>query len=285
VAGAFGFTAYALTDDDSGPKDEHTAPAGQPPASGEGIQLGKATLQASEAGVELDTSLTLRLDQQPEVAPELHFDGYNGRWLIGIDVANNGGGRDFVLAASRDLKTNAVSDIIYLAPEEHGVTVGIGRTPPRPSHRLQVQGNDRMGGLAIFRPEQGGASPFAILDTNGHEHVGIDHEYSFFGLRARARDDGPALVIARRGGGASFSFGFKDDSLRVTCDQNGAPSFDISSDGRFTPVTVPDFSQSGLEIPHVGTETPKGGRSGELRIGKGRLWVNDDGDWREIKTS
>jgi hypothetical protein len=137
----------------------------------------------------------------------------------------------------------------------------------------------------VFRPETGDRSPFAVVDTNGTERVGIDHDLAFFGLRARPRDGGPAMVFLRRDGGSSFSIGFKDDALRFTCDQNGTPSFDIRSDGRFTPVTLPDFSESGIQLPYVGDEKPTGGRSGEIRVGKGRLWVNEDGNWRAIPTS
>lgn len=59
--------------------------------------------------------LTLTSDTSADVAPELHFNGLNGGWLIGMDVANNGGARDFVLAARKNHYDNSVEDVIYVA--------------------------------------------------------------------------------------------------------------------------------------------------------------------------
>ena len=49
------------------------------------------------------------------VGPELDFWGKNGQWLMGIDVANNGGSKDFVLLGRRDQFNGDANDLIYIS--------------------------------------------------------------------------------------------------------------------------------------------------------------------------
>jgi hypothetical protein len=58
-------------------------------------------------------------DQTSTVAPELRFKGFRQEWVMGIDVANNGGGGDFVMLA--DQRSNgAVRDLIYVNRNKEG---------------------------------------------------------------------------------------------------------------------------------------------------------------------
>lgn len=47
------------------------------------------------------SDLDLKLDTGPTVGPELDWAGYNGRWFVGVDVANSPTSRDFVLTGLR----------------------------------------------------------------------------------------------------------------------------------------------------------------------------------------
>lgn len=109
-------------------------------------------------------------------APELHFEGLNSSWIVGIDVANNGGSRDFVLAAIKFPNDN-VGDIVYLAKNEIGLneaypTLGVGVTPPDINYMLQVSPADArpaMGGLRIrVGPSQTGHAMFVQNSAGGH---------------------------------------------------------------------------------------------------------------------
>lgn len=75
----------------------------------------------------------------PTVAPELAFVGNRQSWRMGIDVANNGGGGDFVPLAL-DINSGGVRDLIYVARNKEGdnsitddsgvPTLGFFMTPP-----------------------------------------------------------------------------------------------------------------------------------------------------------
>lgn len=81
----------------------------------------------------------LTLDASPTVAPEQSFKGYRQSWRMGIDVANNGGGGDFVMLAS-DTFGGGVRDLIYVSRNKEGdnsitddsgvPTLGFFMTPP-----------------------------------------------------------------------------------------------------------------------------------------------------------
>jgi hypothetical protein len=124
-------------------------------------------------------SLYLIRNKRPDVAPELHFLGQRGQWLIGSDVANNGGGgHDFVLAAKVNHHANgssSVTDVIYLTPSPEGVRVGVGRTPPNAGFRLEVGGQGSDGALAVVHDSTGDA--FAIFDAAGRKHFSIDSQF------------------------------------------------------------------------------------------------------------
>ena len=58
-------------------------------------------------------------DQTPTIGPELRFKGFRQEWVMGIDVANNGGGGDFVMLA--DQRSNGdVRDLIYVNRNKEG---------------------------------------------------------------------------------------------------------------------------------------------------------------------
>jgi hypothetical protein len=126
-------------------------------------------------------SLYLIRNKRPDVAPELHFVGQRGQWLIGSDVANNGGGgRDFVLAAKVNHHANGsstVTDLIYLTPGPEGVRVGVGRTPPDAGFRLEVGGQGSDGSLAVVHGQGCTGDAFAIFDAAGRKQFSIDSQF------------------------------------------------------------------------------------------------------------
>ncbi|MEI2710151.1 MAG: hypothetical protein V9E96_14235 [Chitinophagaceae bacterium] len=53
------------------------------------------------------------------MAQNLRFKGFRQEWVMGIDVANNGGGGDFVMLA--DQRSNGdVRDLIYVNRNKEG---------------------------------------------------------------------------------------------------------------------------------------------------------------------
>ena len=58
-------------------------------------------------------------DETPLVAPELRFKGFRQEWVMGVDVANNGGGSDFVMLADQ-FSNGAVRDLIYVNRNKDG---------------------------------------------------------------------------------------------------------------------------------------------------------------------
>ncbi|RIA08221.1 hypothetical protein OE09_0030 [Flavobacteriaceae bacterium MAR_2010_72] len=81
-------------------------------------------------------------NESPLAAPELSYKGFRQSWRMGIDVANNGGGNDFVLLA-RDVHGEGVNDLIYMNRNKEGdnsindtsgyPSLGIFYTPASPN--------------------------------------------------------------------------------------------------------------------------------------------------------
>lgn len=125
--------------------------------------------------------MTLDESATTSAAPELHFRSLNGHWLMGGDVANNGGGgRDFVTTARLNTATGNVEDILYLRPDQWGTKLGVGVTPPSLAYRLQTAGQGPQGGLAIIRQPGEYGHPFAVTDSNGTARVWVDADYSLY---------------------------------------------------------------------------------------------------------
>jgi hypothetical protein len=59
--------------------------------------------------------LVLSNTSSNQIAPEADYAGLNGSWFNGIDVANNGGAKDFVLLGRRDPYNRWAQDLIYIA--------------------------------------------------------------------------------------------------------------------------------------------------------------------------
>src|SRR5688500_16066384 len=86
-----------------------------------GVDGGSGAVEFSSSVI-VDGDLTVRngfvsfiADTSPLAGPELHWIGNRGSWLTGIDVANNGGSRDFVVAAKKNWpQPGAVNDVLYI---------------------------------------------------------------------------------------------------------------------------------------------------------------------------
>jgi hypothetical protein len=134
-------------------------------------------------------------------APEIHWEGYNGSWIIGIDVHNPPYEQDFVTAAKilycqpgdisncNPTKTGIytqykVEDLIYV---HHGgtdpPTVGIGITPPDESHRLQIGATDQypsMGTLLLRRGPYQTGNIITVSGPAGDIDWHIDNDYNTY---------------------------------------------------------------------------------------------------------
>ena len=63
--------------------------------------------------------LILYKNESNSIAPELHWWAYRQKWIQGIDIANNGGGGDFVMLADQASNGN-VRDLIYVNRNKEG---------------------------------------------------------------------------------------------------------------------------------------------------------------------
>lgn len=173
-----------------------------------------------------DGTVYLKRDRTSDVAPELHWIGMNGSWLTGIDVANNGGNKDFVLAAKRDWPVaNAVNDLIYLAHNDDGApTVGIGVTPPSSEFRLQISGQDAepaMGVLALRRGPLQTGHLISVFDQSGSPRWWLDADYWLQGENPATEASlslkadtlrGRPLVLGKADGSTMYGFQYAADS-------------------------------------------------------------------------
>jgi hypothetical protein len=238
---------------------------------------------ALEANTLIKGSVTLDRSTSPAVTPELRFKAQNGSWLMGIDSSN--GGRDMVLAARVD--GDAVGDLIYVAHGGTGnPTVGIGVTPPSSAYRLQISPPDDepdMGGLAVRLPPNGRGAPLSVLDSSGRPRLSFDSEVWATGLRARGdAETNTMLTMATSDLRSTFAFTSGGTDLRLRYLQGAQNVFSVGTDARMLFYKAANFAHSGAQFPHVGASTPSGGLSGEVRVGSGRLWINDAGTWRSL---
>ncbi len=169
-------------------------------------------------------ALFLVNDTTPFIGPELHWIGHRGAWLAGIDVANNGGSRDFVLAAKLDWPlVGQMNDLVYAAHNaERAPTLGIGVTPPRHGHRLEVGAQEtepEMGTLLLRRGREQTGNLMTVIDSSGRARWWMDAAYWLSGrsdatgaavsIKAEPTSN-RALALARPDGSAVYGFEFTD---------------------------------------------------------------------------
>lgn len=232
----------------------------------------------------------LQLNAASNTAPELHYVALNSEWLSGVDVANNGGAKDFVVLAKK--YSGSTYDVIYAAHNGTNapVTIGIGVTPPAAgTYRLQISPDDTlvtMGGLGIrVGPSQTGKA-LSIYDSSAVEKLWIDKDFAISGAAGAGLTvkadvaNGRVLQLEKTDGTIVYGIAHSGNSLRFSYVTGGADSFEIGTDGKFKALTVANFSAVGAYFPHAGAGTPTGGQSGEVRVGTGKIWVNDAGTWK-----
>jgi hypothetical protein len=189
------------------------------------------------------------VDNAPSVAPEIDLFGNRGAWTIGMDVANNGGSRDMVLAAKLDWpQPGDVNDLVYVAHNDTTApTVGIGVTPPNNSHRLELSAQDtepEMGTLFLRRTPQQQGNLLTINDSDGTTRFALDAQYWFTGshpatsaalaIKADAVNRRP-LVVAQADGSAPYGFQYAADgtgALSLRYFATGMDNLALSPDGR-----------------------------------------------------
>ncbi|HEX8101852.1 MAG TPA: hypothetical protein VF533_04530 [Solirubrobacteraceae bacterium] len=222
-------------------------------------------------------------------APEMHFEGANGTWYMGIDVANQANpAADFFIAKVTD-GGKTVNDTVYIAHNGASPpTMGVGVTPPDKRYTLQVSGSDvdpTVGGLSIRVPPTSTANAFSVRDSNGTDRVSIDQAFWFSALSVKANAaDNRVLTLSQPDRGRQYGFLYSGNALIFRYFSGGLDAFRIGTDGRFAVSRTGDFT-AGAQFPHVGATTPSGGYSGEMRVGNGKLWVNDGGTWRSLPIS
>ncbi|HEX8101853.1 MAG TPA: hypothetical protein VF533_04535 [Solirubrobacteraceae bacterium] len=251
-----------------------------------GIDVRQAApgLLGIDGDVIVEGAVKVRRRDDPGNAPEVHLEGLNGRWYLGIDVYNSPAA-DFFVGKRVDA---GVNDFVYISHNGTGVpTTGVGVTPPDRRHMLQVSGSDResmMGGLSVRVPRTSGANAFVVKDSAGVDQVVIDSAYFLSALRVKARAaDNRALILGNPTKAAQYGFYYAGNAVAFRYFTGGVDAFAVGTDGRFKSV-LPANLTAGGQLPHVGNGTPSGGVSGEIRVGAGgRVWANDGGVWKSTK--
>lgn len=192
-------------------------------------------------------NLRLVDDSSPTIGPEIHYQGNRGTWSSGIDVANNGGSRDFVLASKRDWpQPGEVADVVYLAHNDTGApTVGIGVTPPDETHMVQIAANGNepaMGSLLVHRTPQQTGNLLTIVDSSNTPRWWLDADFWLHGahpatagslaIKADSVNQRP-LVLAKDDGTSAYGFQYDDsDSLFIRYFSSAANNIALHPDGR-----------------------------------------------------
>lgn len=191
--------------------------------------------------------IKLIADGSPLVGPEMMWSGNRGTWLMGIDVANNGGSRDFVLAAKVTWPF-FVNDFIYLAHNDtRAPTMGVGMTPPNQPFRLQISAQDsepEMGSLFIRRTPNQLGDLFTVMDSAGTKRWTLDSEFWLKGssyatgasVSIKADDQfGRPLLLAKPDGSARYGFEYAagpSDSLYLRSYVGNSTNFELTASGR-----------------------------------------------------
>ncbi len=200
-------------------------------------------------GLDIRGSVHFINDTTPTEGPELFWDGHRGAWVSGIDVANNGGSRDFVLAAKYNWpRPKDINDLIYIAHNgEFAPTIGAGVTPPDRSHRFQISAQDgepAMGTLMLRRsPEQTG-NLLTVIDHAGTPRWWVDARYWLKGenpatgasisIKGDEENQRP-LAFARADGSIIFGLQYEGDALHLRYLTTGLNNMTLRTNG------TPDF--------------------------------------------
>jgi hypothetical protein len=197
----------------------------------------------------LGTGLHLTQNASASVAPEIHLKGYRQTWLgPAIDVANNGGGGDLVLAGLIN-SDSSVTDLIYLARNKTGdnssaddsgrPTLGIFMTPPASTTQVTISGTDAYPSRNILRLRQpvngsgnfldfGNSAGATILSLNSNAvwsklsvaDVSVISTTTPF----MATTNNPALLDVRSGATSTFA------ALRIHNEETGTSASTIQFD-------------------------------------------------------
>lgn len=199
-------------------------------------------------------------DDDPSTGPELFWEGNRGAWVSGIDVANNGGSRDLVLAGKFNWpRPNDVADLLYIAHHgEFAPTIGAGVTPPDRSHRLQVSGQDNepaMGALLLRRTPAQSGHLLTAIDDAGTPRWWLDANYwlqgrnpgsgASFSIKADP-DNERALAMSRSDGAAIYGYQYDGDALHIRYLTNGRNNLTLRTNG--TPDFPNGLSTRGLRV-------------------------------------
>ena len=181
-----------------------------------------ASANTANVSPQLYGNLYMARAETSAVAPEIHFRGKVGSWLIGVDVANNLRGGDFVVAARND--GGIVNDIIYLnwnGGNPNPVTIGLGVTPPNGAYTVQVASPTAdltYGAMSILMAQNATGDALRILDSAGSAISRIDANGYLREVRIRdntaALTNGP-LQITNSAASISYGFRFNGNSLAL----------------------------------------------------------------------
>lgn len=223
-------------------------PDAEPIKFGQNVGFGMTPQnQVSVAG-----QMDITANTSHSVAPQLLYNGITGQWLSGIDVANNGGGADFVVAA-RNNGIHGVEDVFYIAYNGgygNPPTIGFGVTPPNAgTYRTQFAASDSLNtmGTASFRvgPSQTAAA-VDIIDSNGNVNIRFDKDFTLTGetanrnfaggipIKAASFTDGTynrCLQLFTNGLTVAYGFAFNSTTCYFRCFTNAVTHIQFNTDG------------------------------------------------------
>jgi len=187
-----------------------------------------------------------------------------------------------------------VGDLMYVKHRgAQAPTFGIGVTPPDGSHRLQLASQNAEPAMGILKLLKGSAQTgncLTVSDSGDVARLWIDKDFYLSGnhpigggvfFKGDATNERP-LAMVKSDTSVCYGFTYSGNSIRFRYVTGGVDSWEVGTAGRFKSLAAPDFSATGAQMPHAGASTPSGGQSGEVRVGTGKIWVNDAGTWKSV---
>lgn len=208
-------------------------------------------------GVQTGSDIVLTKNTSAAVAPEIHLNALNGSWLLGIDVANGPGARDFVLAAKKDFPTpGAVNDLIYISHNGTGApTIGLGQTPPDTSHRVQIAAYDPETGMGCLKMRKGPSQVgniVTVVDSSNTARWWLDSDFYLKGasvatgasVSVKADDtNGRSLALTKADGTVVYGFTHVGNNMNIRYVTGGADIMEFTTAGR-----VRFYSANGIKV-------------------------------------
>lgn len=200
-----------------------------------------------------------------------------------LSVRHNGGYKGAIIQA-RDAGDFAGVMLSFLTKLRPRVMVEVSPNLP-PGTVLGIENGNTGGRIAFATNSGSGITDRVTFLNDGKVRIGPAAPNQLVGVSGPAvgiaiQDTNPGgrswELLSGKLGVGQFSIFDRAAGHRFCIDTNGNV---VARAGRF------DGTVGGVATQHVASATPKGGVSGDIKIGSGKIWVNDAGTWKSVAIS